>query len=344
MARRPFAHRPRQASARPNQEFPDGSGEHSSSRLPGQPTNNYDDYDDTRDPLIEYLRRQNPSHHLRPPFRTGCDPLGMQHAVGSMLMWYPQSQNYYPVFNPMQQFNEAPWMGHNYGANSFLAMAHANFPHQPYHHYRQPPWEPRPDFSQLLLPPLPQRNNTPEPATTDSKQQLPVLPSQVPQPMLCIPHPGPAAQQTSQHPPMPSASQFGPYMTGPAPQQATQFLPLTHLSQPEAGLSIQPVQAMAQTPQHAPIYSIPPLSHPGQQQQVQPSTQPAQPMVQAPQYVPIQLDPLPIPTYNYPLPNNGNDNVNSAVGQSTRPTGGPGNQETPPQAPQINWSGRRRGL
>jgi hypothetical protein len=249
-------------------------------------------------------------------------------------MWYPQSQNYHPVFNPMQHFNEASWMGPNYGANSSLAMAHANFPHQPYHHYRQPPWEPRPDFSQLLLP-LPQRNNTPEPATADNNQQLLAHPSQVPQPMPSISHPGPATQQTSQHQPMPSASQPGPYMTGPAPQQATQFLPLGHQSQQEAGPSIHPVQAMAQTPQHAPIYSF----HP--QQQVQPSTQPAQPMMQAPQYAPVQSVPLTMPTYNYPLPNNGN--VNGAAGQSTRPTGGPGNQDTP-QAPQINWSGRRRGL
>jgi hypothetical protein len=342
MSRRNFAHRPRQASARPNHEFPDRSGEQSSSRLPGQPMNNYDDYDDTRDPLIEYLRLQNPTRHLRPPFRTGCDPLGMQHAVGGMPMWYPQSQNYHPVLNPMQQFNEAPWMGQNYGANPSMAMAHANFPHQPYHHYRQPPWEPRPDFSQLLQY-LPQRNNTPEPAI-DNNQQLPVLPSQVPQPMLSIPHPGPAAQQTSQHPAMPSASQLGPYMTGPAPQQITQFLPLTHQSQPEAGRSIQPVQAIAQTPQHAPIYSIPPLNVHPSQQQMQPSIQPGQPVVQAPQYAPIHSVPLPTPTYNYPLPNNNNGNGNVAAGQSTRPTGGPGNQDTPPQAPQINWSGRRRAL
>ena len=182
-------------------------------------------------------------HQLRTPLPPGIRPPGMQQAVGSMPMWYSQSPNYHPVFSPMHHFNETPWMGPNYGVNSSLAMARANFPNPPYHYH-----------------------------------------------------------------------------------------------QPEADPSTQPVQTMAQTPQYAPIYPMPPLNHQSQQEAQLPA-HPGKAMAQTPQYAPNHSIHLPIPPYNYPLPNNSN----GTAGQSTHPTGRSGNQNTP-QPPQMNWSGRRRGL
>jgi len=147
----------------PYQEPLDRSGEQSSSRLPGRLADSYDDHDDIRDPLDEWVRWRALPHHPRPP--------GMQHAVGSMPMWYSPSQSYHPVFNPMHHVNEAPWMVPNYATNSSSVMTYSRCPHPPYH-YHQPQYDPVPDFSQLMLQ-LPQRNNTPEPATTSNNQQPP---------------------------------------------------------------------------------------------------------------------------------------------------------------------------
>jgi hypothetical protein len=217
-------------------------------------------------------------------------------------------------------------------------MQHANFQNPPNHYY-QLPFEPRPDFSQLMMQP-PQRNNTPEPATTNNNQQLPVHPSQVLPQVPSTSHPGPATLQATQQPQIPSASHPGPYMNAPATQQATgQLLPPNHPPQQEASASTQSGQPMVQIPQYAPAYSIPPLNH-QPQQEAHLSAQPVQTMAQTPQYAPPNYPILlPVPPYNYPLPNNSN----GAVGQPTRPTGGHRIHDAP-QHSQMNWSGRWRSL
>lgn len=215
----------------PYQEPLDRSGEQSSSRLPGRLADSYDDHDDIRDPLDEWVRWRALPHHPRPP--------GMQHAVGSMPMWYSPSQSYHPVFNPMHHVNEAPWMVPNYATNSSSVMTYSRCPHPPYH-YHQPQYDPVPDFSQLMLQ-LPQRNNTPEPATTSNHQQLAIHPSQLPQQMPSTLQPNLATQQIGQHLPMPPTSHPSSYMNGPAAQQQpNQLLPRNQQHQQEAQQSNQP--------------------------------------------------------------------------------------------------------
>jgi hypothetical protein len=142
-----------------------------------------------------------------------------------------------------------------YGASPSSAMAYANFQTPPYH-YRQPPWAPAPDFSQLMMQP-PQRNNTPEPTTTNNNQQLPVHSLQVPPQIPFTSHPGPATLQTGQHLQASSVSHPVPYLNGPPTQQSTsQFPPLNRQPQQEAGPSTHSGQPMVQTLQYAPNHRV----------------------------------------------------------------------------------------
>jgi hypothetical protein len=334
MAPRSSPHRPRQTSAHPNQESPDRSGEQSSSRLPGRPADNYDEYDDIGDPLMDWVRQHYPSHHLRRPFRSACDLPRMQQP-----MWFPALQSYAPVLSPpMQLSNGAPLMCPGYGASPSSAMAYANFQTPPYH-YRQPPWAPAPDFSQLMMQP-PQRNNTPEPTTTNNNQQLPVHSLQVPPQIPFTSHPGPATLQTGQHLQASSVSHPVPYLNGPPTQQSTsQFPPLNRQPQQEAGPSTHSGQPMVQTLQYAPNQPSAPFNQ-QPQQEMHPSAQPGQVMAQTPQYVPPNYSmPLPMASYSYPQPNNSYP----SAGQSTRPTGRPSGYQGAPGPPRMHWNGRGRG-
>jgi len=333
MDRRSFPRRPRQASADKDQGYYNNPAARSSRYNGLYGSRNIDGYGPAPFPMSMGMMNQ-----LQAPLQPGILPPGMQHGMGSMSMWYPASQSYHPALNHMQHLNEAPCMGPNYGANSTLGMQHANF-HNPPNHYHQPSWQPHPEFLQLMQQP-PQRNNNPEPATTNNNQQLPVHPSQVPPQIPSTSHADPATLQASQQPQIPSASHPGPYMNSPATQQTTTQLPLQiHQSQQEAGPSTSSGQPMVQVPQYEPVYSVPPLNN-QPQQEAHLSVQPGQAMAQTPQYAPQNYSTtLPVPPYNYPLPNNSN----GAMSQPSRPTGGHRNHDAP-QQPQMNWSGRWRSL
>jgi hypothetical protein len=321
MPRRPFDYRSWQASA--DQEL--------HNNLQQRPRR-YQGYYEPRD-IDGYEPAPLPMNmSMLPQLQTPLQPgmgFGMQHAVGSMPMQYPASQNYQSTLNHMQPLNG---MGPSYGVNSFLPMAHANFQNPPYHSHQLT------DFSHLMLQP-PQRNNTPEP-TTSNTQQLPPQLSQVPPPIPFTSHPGPATLQTSQHPSVSSTSQSGPYMNVPATQQATVQLPPPGLqTQQEAGPSTHPGQPMVQTLQYAPLHSIPPLN-PQLQQEVHPSAQPGQAMAQTPMYAPPNYSvPLSIPPPNYVQPSYVQPSyVQPNNGQSTRPTGS--RDQGAPQPPHMHWNGR----
>lgn len=324
MAPRSFPHRPRQASADPDQGYYNNPAARSSRYNGLYGSRNINDYGSAPNHTSMGMMNQ---------LQTPLQPMG------SMPTWYPASQSYHPALTHMQHFNRTPWMGQNYGANSTFAMQHANFENPPNHYY-QLPFEPRPDFSQLMMQP-PQRNNTPEPATTNNNQQLPVHPSQVPPQVPSTSHPGPATLQATQQPQIPSTSHPGLYMNGQATQQSTNQQPSpNHQLQQEAGPSTQRGQPVVQTAQYEPVYSIPPLNQ-QPEQEAHLSVQPGQAVAQTPQYAPQNyLIPLPAPPYSYALPNNNN---NGAVSQPTRPTGGYRNHDAPQQS-QMNWSGRWRSL
>jgi hypothetical protein len=323
MLRRPFDYRSWQASA--DQEL--------HNNLQQRPRR-YQGYYEPRD-IDGYVPAPLPmSMSMLPQLQTPLQPgigFGMQHAVGSVPMQYPASQNYQPALNHMQPFNG---MGPSYGVNSFSPMAHANFQNPPHHLHQLT------DFSHLMMQP-PQRNNTPEPTTTSSVQQLPLQLPQVPPPIPFASHSGPATLQTSQQPQMmPSTSHPVPYMNVPATQQATgQFPSPTHQVQQEAGPSTHSGQPVVQTLQYAPRHSVPPPNQPPQQE-AYPSAQPGQPMAQTPQYVPPNHSmPLSITPPNYVQPSYVQPSyVQPNNGQSTRPTGS--RYQGAPQQSQMHWNGR----
>jgi hypothetical protein len=317
--RRPFDYRSRQASA--DQELRNNLQERPRLYQGYYEPRDIDGYEPAPPPMSMSMLPQ-----LQTPLQPGIGP-GLQHAVGSMPMWLLAPQNYHPALNHMQRFNG---VGPSYGVNSSLAMANANFQTPPHQHHHLT------DFSHLMVQP-PQRNNTPEPAitTNNNNQQLPVHPTQMPPQIPFASHPSPATLQTSQHPRVSSTSHPGLYMNGPTTQQVTsQLAPQNYQPQQEAGPSTHPGQPIVQTLQHAPNYSVPSNQQP--QQETYPPTHQA--MAQTPQYAPLNypMPLLPMATYSYALPGNSN----GATGQPARPIGRRSRYQDAPGPPQMSWSGR----